>query len=373
MTARRIVEIGKRNWGLLIVLIAVAVITPALWFQLQPRKPNLPRYEYAERATENYYPGGGSCEPSVLAAIRDNRVAARERERCSEQTEEYRLKSDDLVQQARAADAAQAQAQTAYELAWMSVYATIGGFLTLIAAATAAFYARDAARHADKSAKATERMAFDTPVAIAAAVEANNAAREANEIAEKALFQDSRAWLKVGVEPLELKVEGDEPEVRCSAIISVTNLGSRPATNVGIAVEIVGNAMFRALDKQQELAKRESDTPPREKIPNATIFPGDEPMRQQWSFGTGPDALAELLKRFTHEGISRTHLPLTIIGCVQYRMPGSKSLHQTGFIYNVEYRPIPGVRGTGLFFEDLPLAADRLQLRTTFEGNGDID
>jgi hypothetical protein len=122
------------------------VITPLLWTNLEPRQPDLPTYQYGEGPSADYEPGGARCEPAVLAAIRDNRKAAAERERCSDAAEEHRLKSDDLVQQTRAANAADQSARTNYDLARMALWGTIGGFLTLIAASLAAYYARDAAK-----------------------------------------------------------------------------------------------------------------------------------------------------------------------------------------------------------------------------------
>jgi hypothetical protein len=113
---------------------------------LRPGQPDLPSYQHTEGRDPNYQAGGSSCQPSVLSTIRDSREAARERERCAKETEDHALQSNDLIQQARAADASQAQAWLAYQMAWMGVYGTIGGFLTLLAAAAAAFYARDGAR-----------------------------------------------------------------------------------------------------------------------------------------------------------------------------------------------------------------------------------
>jgi hypothetical protein len=136
----------REREGLFAVVAAAGVISALLFAGLNPREPDLPAYQYGERASADYQSGGASCEPRALAAIRDNGKAAVERKRCAEAAEEHRLKREDLVQQARAADAAQAQTWLNFYLARMALWGTIGGFLTLIAASLAAFYARDAAK-----------------------------------------------------------------------------------------------------------------------------------------------------------------------------------------------------------------------------------
>lgn len=146
----------RRNWGIFLVIGLAVVGSPLLWFALQPGKPNLPVYEYAERGSPNYQAGGSRCQPSVLATTMDRREAASQGERCAKEAEDHRLQSNDLVQQARAADAAQAQALLAYKMTLMGVFGTIAGFLTLLAAGSAAYYARGAAREAKRNADFTE-------------------------------------------------------------------------------------------------------------------------------------------------------------------------------------------------------------------------
>lgn len=134
----------KQNWGVALVVAGSLIIGAALLIFLQPRQPDLPAYQYSENSTPSYEPGGINCRPKVLSTIKDRPRALRERNRCAELTEDYRLKRDDLVQQARTADAAAAQTALAYDAARMTLWATVGSFLTLIAASLAAYFARDA-------------------------------------------------------------------------------------------------------------------------------------------------------------------------------------------------------------------------------------
>jgi hypothetical protein len=144
----------KQNWGVAFVLASGMIIAALLFVFLQPREPNLPTYQYGESRTANHQPGGRGCEPIVLATIANRIKALAERDRCAEAAEEYRLKSNDLVQQARTADATAEQTYLTLYLARIGLLGAIGGLLTLIAASLAAYFARDAAYAAHGSLKA---------------------------------------------------------------------------------------------------------------------------------------------------------------------------------------------------------------------------
>jgi len=115
-----------------------------IWYCLSPSPPILPSYVY-EQPRGSWSREILSCTPSTLRSIKDRRVALLERERCLKIAEDYSLQTNDLIQQTRAANAAEAQAVLAYRSALISVAQAIAGFLTLIAAGAAAWYARRAA------------------------------------------------------------------------------------------------------------------------------------------------------------------------------------------------------------------------------------
>lgn len=138
----------KRYWGVILALGLALLGTPAIWALLEPREPNLPTAEYEQARTGDYQPGGSKCAPKALAAISDKGKRVRETDACAEKAEDHRLQTNDLIQQTRAADAAQAQALLAYQGVWIGVVQTVGGFLTLVAAVAAAAYARSAAQAA---------------------------------------------------------------------------------------------------------------------------------------------------------------------------------------------------------------------------------
>lgn len=142
------------NWRPLCVITVGIMLTVYFAWRLQPDKPDLPNYQPTIASSNNYQAGGSQCSPKAIAAISDEGKRTAKRDDCAYQAEDYRLKSDDLIQQTRAADAAQSQARSAYEQGWLNLWATLGGLWTLIAAGLAAAYARDAAKEGRRSADA---------------------------------------------------------------------------------------------------------------------------------------------------------------------------------------------------------------------------
>lgn len=147
------------------ILTAIAVVSAfavgIAWITF-PQFPALDKLDYGEPRNEDYRPGGRECEPANLTAIRDIKVRLDRTEDCYAKAEEYRQSSDDLVQQTRAANAAEAQAKVASQGLWTAWFQTIGGFITLAAVIAAAAYARDAAQQGRRAADEanSSRMSF---------------------------------------------------------------------------------------------------------------------------------------------------------------------------------------------------------------------
>jgi hypothetical protein len=188
----------RGNRLLFIALGLVALATAVIGWWTFPLSPTTQQFRYDNPRNENYRPGGSKCEPSALARIADAKVRLRKSEDCQTQSEEYRQSSDDLIQQTRAANAAQAQANIASQQLWTGWLQTLGGFLTLAAAVGAAIYARHAAKHT----------------------------RDANEISQNA----QRAWVTLALEPKSVSAS-PKGGLRFGLMLSVENIGGTVATH----------------------------------------------------------------------------------------------------------------------------------------------
>lgn len=143
--------------GFFLAVVGFLALAAVAWAVMRPAYPVLPTSEYQKAQETEYSPGNPRCYPSRLNALPE-REAADERYRCEQGAEEHRLKSDDLVQQTRAADAAVAIVHLTYGQSLMGLAGTIAGLMTLIAAAFAAWYARHAAQVGSEG----NRIAADT-------------------------------------------------------------------------------------------------------------------------------------------------------------------------------------------------------------------
>ena len=144
----------RGNRLLVSALAIAAAIAILIGWSTWPTSPRLTSYGESNPRNSEYRPGGHQCEPTVLAAIRDSGKRIRQADSCAKEAEEYRLQTNDLIQQARAADAATAQTNIASQQLWTGWLQTLGGFFTLCAAVGAAIYARGAEKASIKALKA---------------------------------------------------------------------------------------------------------------------------------------------------------------------------------------------------------------------------
>ncbi len=142
------VRMGRGDLAVLVV-VACALVAFLTW----PDQPALQHYTFEQPRNSRFSPGEG-CPPPTA----DGRSARGLSEKCRVAWEAYRQGSDDLIQQTRAADAAQAQARLAYSASWAALVQAVGGILTLIAASFAAYYAREAAFETRRGAKAARKQ-----------------------------------------------------------------------------------------------------------------------------------------------------------------------------------------------------------------------
>jgi hypothetical protein len=193
---------SRSYWAIFAALGVAVAGSSVVGIVTYPVTPVLKTYHYEDARPGGYQPGGEACKPPALASIRDRRERESKREACAKEAEDHRVQSNDLIQQTRAADAADAQALVANQALWLVFFQTIGGFLTLIAAAAAAIYARDAA---------------------IAARESLGHEKETTDI-------DMRPWLQIELKPKLFKANAKH--VLVSYDLEVTNIGKTPAKDV---------------------------------------------------------------------------------------------------------------------------------------------
>lgn len=144
--------------GLVAFIALVALASFGLWVSLKPGEPNLPRYEGLQEKAGDYHPGGPDCQPAMLRNLPSDREGIRQRDACAYEREEQRLKENDLAQQTRSANAAEAVTRLAYNQSVVLVVGAILGMWTLIAAVAAAVFARRASNSSDLSAKLAKKQ-----------------------------------------------------------------------------------------------------------------------------------------------------------------------------------------------------------------------
>lgn len=222
------------NWRLYVAIGCVALIALTIGVGTWPSVPKLQPYSQENARADHYTPGGQKCDPETLAAGGAGRKATRQREACEKEAEEYRQNTSDLIQQTRAADAAEAQTQIASQGLWTAWFQTIGGFITLAAAIAAAIYARDASNETKRGADAADATLSH--------------ARTTSE-------NELRPW--IGVELVVDSFELTDAELAISYSVVAKNIGGTVATEFVMAAVMLfatGAECIEKLDaKQAEL------------------------------------------------------------------------------------------------------------------------
>ena len=120
---------------------------------LYPEKPNISGEIGYQEQVKGYYPGGSDCNPAKLERP-SNGERSENRITCQEAAEQSRLARNDLIQQRRSADAADAMAISAYQQTRIAAWGNLLGGITMVAAIAAAYYAGMAALHSEKAKEA---------------------------------------------------------------------------------------------------------------------------------------------------------------------------------------------------------------------------
>ena len=250
----------------------------------------------------------------------------------------------DLCAQWRAAQAAENSALWTKWGFWIAIFGTLGLYWQIVL---------------------TRKAVEDTGSATKAMLDSNKIAREG-------IVSNNRAWLSVEAAiNSTLVIDENAPELRISILLTVHNSGGAPATNIDIGAELVMGMAFELGAKQREVAKRSYETGEGGWFPNVTMVPG-QTLPWLWSLVTSGGAVEESRLRAKEFDSGAVILPVGVVGCVQYRLPGSPTLHQTGFAYQIELIPT-ATWGQVILEKSLPIEANRLRLAIPIGGTGLVD
>lgn len=197
------------------------------------------------------------------------------------------------------------------------------------------------------------------------------ATKDAVVVAEKAISAETRPWIKVTATAIALEMRDEVPTVTLT--FKLKNVGGTPTPNVAIFVTLT-DVMFGLIQEEQiKFADKCRNEPLGGWFPNFSLFPDDE-ANLTHTLSLSTEQFQALKERFSamQAQTMRLHLPLSAIGCAQYRFVGSNEPHQTGFAYHLQKVPTPTM-GQAIFLEQLPLSADELWLQNDYEGSGRID
>lgn len=197
------------------------------------------------------------------------------------------LRSSDLCAQWQAADAASASATWTARTFWLSLFGTVFGAGTLIAAFMAATYAKHAASEARRSA----------------------------DIARESYVAAERAWLTVALYPDSDLTYHETGGCSLRVYLTIKNIGRTPALNVHTSMTIVPMKQ----DHVNEVADYALEQRERNTNWSRTLVPGDSYDR---TWGLSLDYYSESPYA-------------TIFGCVTYETLPDRTIHQTAFCYIV--------------------------------------
>ncbi len=215
----------------IIALGIVTVLAIGIGVWTWPSPPKRVSNGGVNALNSSYRSGDERCDPARITAIQKLRDRESKAIECAKDAEEYRLSTADLIQQTRAANAAEAQAEIASQQLWTGWLQTIGGFLTLAAAVSAAIFARDAA--------------VETKRSVNVSMIGLEQSKSDNNLALRAQFEESRPWVifriigirYIKVAPLEISNRQfylpDEPVyIQAMVEYEFECVGGRPAYDI---------------------------------------------------------------------------------------------------------------------------------------------
>ncbi|HQS07589.1 MAG TPA: hypothetical protein PLK13_02085 [Xanthobacteraceae bacterium] len=192
-------------------------------------------------------------------------------------------RNSSLCAQWSASDAAKESADWARRNFWIDVVGCFIGILTLGAASAAAWYAREAAKHTETSAKESRRNAD-------AAVLAGEQATQANRQVRDIFGSENRPWIKL-THKLASPLTWSESGARVSIIFTLTNVGKMPAENLWF--DSIINLKPQGVTNISDWSEFIEETRIH-KYTGDVIFPGDE-RDTTWNFDIDSSLISQVI------------------------------------------------------------------------------
>lgn len=240
------------NRKLIGLSVAGLIVAAMVFAWLLPRQPDNPVEQRIEAQSSQYHPGGSQCDPARLRSL-TGREAASESDRCQAAAARHQQEQNDLFQQRRMADAAEAMNSLTFKQSQALAVQSAIVFLAFFAALAAAWYAKRAAdeakRGADEAAAATDQMIRTNDLTLAG----------------------QRPWISIAITPKHVRNEGGCIFVQCD--LHFTNLGKMVAERFDYRATALrstgsGNPLVALVDKWNKW----NESPP---LGDSAVMPGE--------------------------------------------------------------------------------------------------
>lgn len=236
-------RVPTERWQLIAAIATIVVL--AFVFLVAPFG-RLQQNDGNNAQNTSYYPGGSGCKPDIINSLPVGERAEKASD-CEEAREQHRLNTNDLVQQTRAANAAEWMATVSTKQTWILIVGLVFSFIALLAAAFAAVFAKEAA-----------------------------------DIARRAMVADQRPWVPFPKVKLASGLSYDsEGAAIFTLAVSARNIGKTPATHATISLHAIANEMRNGESATDTVDRIVSDARRAIVSNGSVVFPNGKFMRRK--------------------------------------------------------------------------------------------
>jgi hypothetical protein len=219
------------------------------------------------------------------------------------------------------------------------------GVITAIATAFIAWFTLSLRQSTDRLWDAGERqikLLADSSVAQSHDMKQSiAAAKEANNVAERAMIAGQRPWIHVDVSLDGGMVFDDQGNATIPLLFILKNIGRSPATSVRVNTYFFLESPHHSQPLVQYRKFCEIVRDPKYDMMSHTLFPDEKPRQIRLFVSIGSSQFNEHRKSWEQvTGYEWRHFAPHLIGCVSYAIPFDDRQHQTGFMAQLKRRLI---------------------------------